>query len=65
MPANTPSGHVHDAMQSRGFVLCTVAAVLFGISAPLASQLAEQLRPFTLAGALYPARARTSNQLQA
>ncbi|NYE00607.1 drug/metabolite transporter (DMT)-like permease [Kineosphaera limosa] len=38
---------------SRGFVLCAVAAVLFGVSAPLASRLAGELGPFTLAGALY------------
>lgn len=40
-------------MSRRGVVLCAVAAVLFGISAPLAGQLAGDLGPFTLAGLLY------------
>ena len=32
---------------------CGAAAVLFGLSAPLASRLADDLEPFTLAGLLY------------
>ena len=32
---------------------CVVAAVLFGASAPAASELASELSPFTLAGLLY------------
>jgi drug/metabolite transporter (DMT)-like permease len=37
----------------RGVLRCALAAVLFGLSAPLASRLAGELRPFTLAGLLY------------
>ena len=37
----------------RGFVRCSAAAVLFGISAPLASRLAGDLSAFSLAGLLY------------
>ncbi len=40
-------------MSSRGVLRCAVAAVLFGISAPLASRLAGDMGPFTLAGLLY------------
>ena len=40
-------------MSSRGVLRCAVAAVLFGISAPLAGQLAGDLGPFILAGLLY------------
>lgn len=36
-----------------GFVRCSVAAVLFGVSAPLASQLTDDMGAFTLAGLLY------------
>ena len=38
---------------SRGIVLCGLAAVLFGASAPAASRLAGELGAFTLAGLLY------------
>jgi drug/metabolite transporter (DMT)-like permease len=41
------------AMSSRGVLRCALAAVLFGISAPLASRLAGDLGAFTLAGLLY------------
>jgi len=37
----------------RGVVRCALAAVLFGVSAPAASRLAEDLGPFSLAGLLY------------
>jgi drug/metabolite transporter (DMT)-like permease len=37
----------------RGVVRCAVAAVLFGVSAPLASRLAGEMGAFTLAGLLY------------
>ncbi len=40
-------------MISRGVVRCSLAAVLFGISAPLASRLAADMGAFTLAGLLY------------
>ena len=40
-------------MSSRGIVRCGLAAVLFGISAPLASRLAGELGAFSLAGLLY------------
>ena len=36
----------------RGIVRCSLAAVLFGISAPAASQLAADMGAFTLAGSL-------------
>jgi drug/metabolite transporter (DMT)-like permease len=36
-----------------GIVRCSIAAALFGISAPLASQLAGDMGPFTLAGLVY------------
>lgn len=38
---------------TRGIVRCGGAAVLFGVSAPLASRLAGDLGAFTLAGLLY------------
>ena len=38
---------------SRGAVRCAIAAVLFGASAPLAAELADDLSPFALAGLLY------------
>lgn len=37
----------------RGAFRCFVAAVLFGVSAPLAAELADDLSPFSLAGLLY------------
>jgi drug/metabolite transporter (DMT)-like permease len=37
----------------RGILRCSLAAILFGISAPAASQLAGDMGPFTLAGLLY------------
>ncbi len=37
----------------RGILRCATAAVLFGISAPAASRLADDLGAFTLAGLLY------------
>lgn len=37
----------------RGMARCAVAAVLFGVSAPLASRLAADLGAFSLAGLLY------------
>ena len=40
-------------VSGRGVLRCAVAAVLFGVSAPLASRLAGDLGPFTLAGLLY------------
>ena len=40
-------------MSRRGVFRCSLAAVLFGVSAPLASRLAGELNPFTLAGLLY------------
>lgn len=40
-------------MNSRGVLLCTAAAVLFGASAPAASRLADDMSAFTLAGLLY------------
>jgi len=40
-------------MSSRGVLRCALAAVLFGISAPVASELAGDLGAFTLAGLLY------------
>lgn len=38
---------------SRGAVRCSIAAILFGVSAPLAAELADDLSPFALAGLLY------------
>lgn len=40
-------------MTRRGVLRCSLAAVLFGISAPLASRLAGDMGAFTLAGLLY------------
>ncbi len=40
-------------MSSRGVLRCAIAAVLFGVSAPLAAQLASDLGAFSLAGLLY------------
>ena len=40
-------------MTRRGVIRCSVAAVLFGISAPAASRLAGDMGAFTLAGLLY------------
>jgi drug/metabolite transporter (DMT)-like permease len=40
-------------MSRRGLVLCGLAAVLFGISAPLAARLTEDISGFGLAGLLY------------
>lgn len=40
-------------MSRVGVVRCLLAAVLFGASTPLASQLAGSVPPFTLAGLLY------------
>lgn len=40
-------------MNRRGLARCAAAAVLFGISAPLSAQLADDVRGFTLAGLLY------------
>ena len=40
-------------MSRRGVVRCALAAVLFGVSAPLASRLAGEMGAFTLAGLLY------------
>ena len=40
-------------MNRRGVIRCALAAVLFGISAPLASRLAVDMGAFTLAGLLY------------
>jgi drug/metabolite transporter (DMT)-like permease len=40
-------------MSRRGVLLCFVAAALFGISAPVASRLADDMSPFVLAGLLY------------
>ena len=40
-------------MNRLGVIRCSVAAVLFGISAPAASRLAGDLGAFTLAGLLY------------
>ncbi|MBA3606638.1 MAG: DMT family transporter, partial [Acidimicrobiia bacterium] len=41
------------SMMRRGVVRCALAAVLFGVSAPAASRLADDLGPFSLAGLLY------------
>ncbi len=41
------------AAARSGFVRCSVAAVLFGVSAPLASRLTDDMGAFTLAGLLY------------
>ena len=40
-------------MTRRGVLRCSLAAVLFGISAPAASRLAGDMSAFTLAGLLY------------
>ncbi len=40
-------------MTKRGVVRCSLAAVLFGVSAPAASRLAGDMGAFTLAGLLY------------
>jgi len=40
-------------MERRGLVQCAVAAVLFGVSTPAASRLADDMSAFTLAGLLY------------
>lgn len=40
-------------MTHRGMIRCSLAAVLFGISAPAASRLAGNMGAFTLAGLLY------------
>lgn len=40
-------------MNRRGVIRCSLAAVLFGISAPAASRLAGDMGAFTLAGLLY------------
>ncbi len=40
-------------MNRRGVLRCSLAAVLFGISAPAASRLAGDMGAFTLAGLLY------------
>ena len=46
-------------MSSRGVLRSGLAAVLFGISAPLASRLAGDMGAFTLAGLLYVGAALT------
>ena len=40
-------------MRSRGAIRCAIAAVLFGLSTPAASILADDASPFALAGVLY------------
>jgi len=40
-------------MRGNGVAQCAIAAVLFGVSAPLASELADDVSPFALAGLLY------------
>jgi drug/metabolite transporter (DMT)-like permease len=40
-------------MSSRGVLRCAIAAVLFGVSAPAASRLVDDVGTFTLAGLLY------------
>jgi drug/metabolite transporter (DMT)-like permease len=40
-------------MSRIGVIRCSVAAVLFGLSAPAASRLADEMGAFTLAGLLY------------
>lgn len=42
-----------DPMSRTAVLRCAIAAVLFGASAPAASELASDLSPFTLAGLLY------------
>jgi drug/metabolite transporter (DMT)-like permease len=44
---------VRRAVTRAGLWRCGLAAVLFGVSAPLAAQLAADLDPFALAGLLY------------
>src|SRR5215210_2847471 len=44
---------ISPAVSRRGFLLCTIAAVLFGASAPLAARLTDDVPGFTLAGLLY------------
>ncbi|CAN5745899.1 DMT family transporter [soil metagenome] len=51
MPPRLPS--LAGQMTRRGLLLCGLAAVLFGTSAPLAARLTEQVSGFTLAGLLY------------
>ena len=40
-------------MSRRGILRCSLAAVLFGLSAPAASRLADDMGAFTLAWLLY------------
>ncbi|MCU1394456.1 MAG: Membrane protein [Ilumatobacteraceae bacterium] len=40
-------------MNPRGVIRCSSAAILFGVSAPAASRLADHMGAFTLAGLLY------------
>lgn len=40
-------------MSRTGVVRCLIAALLFGATAPLTSELAESIQAFTLAGLLY------------
>jgi drug/metabolite transporter (DMT)-like permease len=40
-------------MNTRGVVRCSVAALLFGVSTPLAAELVGQVNPVVLAGLLY------------
>ena len=46
------SGHT-DEMSRSGVLRCLLAAVLFGATAPAASELAGSIPAFTLAGLLY------------
>lgn len=52
MRSTWPGGQT-DAVRRVGVVRCLLAAVLFGASAPLASELAISVPAFTLAGLLY------------
>ena len=51
--SSRPSTSTGDAVSRRGVLRCALAAVLFGVSAPLASRLAGEMGAFTLAGLLY------------
>lgn len=54
MVASVPGTHGNNGdVSRRGLWECAIAAVLFGVSAPLAAELADDVSPFTLAGLLY------------
>ena len=53
VPAPVPMPMPASSRMAAGVMRCALAAVLFGISAPAAAQLTDDMGAFTLAGLLY------------